>query len=70
MERNNGVNGVINWSAVADEELAARFAMVCQANETSPEEVLSAFITDYIVSGGHPETVINGWPWNRNNWKD
>ena len=60
----------INWSEIVNEELASRFAKICQDNETSPEDVLSAFIKDYIVSGGHPETVINGWPWNRNNWKD
>ncbi len=64
--KNNGVNGVIDWSAVADEELAVRFDEVCRVNGTSPEEVLSAFIKDYVVSSGHPEKVISKWPWSKN----
>ncbi len=65
MKRNHCYNEV-NWPIAADSELATRFAVICEANGTSPEEVLSAFIKDYIVSGGHPETVIGKWPWNRN----
>ena len=57
---------VIDWSAVADEELVVRFDELCRVNGTSPEELLSAFIKDYVVSGGHPETVIGKWPWSRN----
>ena len=53
-----------------DEELLGLFRKVAEENGSTAEEVLSSFIKDYIVSDGHPETVINGWPWNRNNWKD
>ncbi len=64
--KSNGGNSVIDWSAVSDEELAVRFNEVCRFNRTSPEEVLSAFIKDYVVSGGHPEAVTSDWPWSRN----
>ena len=55
----------INWLEVADAEISARFAKVAVENNTSAEEVLSSFIKDYIVSGGHPEAVVNKWPWSR-----
>ena len=61
----NRINS-INWLEVADVEMFDRFSKVAVENNTSAEEVLSSFIKDYIVSGGHPETVIGKWPWNRN----
>ena len=64
--KNNHCFTEADWAAAAGNEHAARFGTVCASNGTSPEEVLSAFIKDYIVSGGHPETVIGRWPWNRN----
>ena len=40
-----------------DEELMALFQEVAERNGTTAEAVLSSFIRDYIVSGGHPEQV-------------
>lgn len=40
-----------------DTELIAMFERVAQKNGYSADEVLSTFIKDYIVSGGHPENV-------------
>lgn len=55
----------IHWSEVVDAGLSKHFAEIAAKNNTSAEEVLSSFIKDYIVSGGHPETVVNKWPWSR-----
>ena len=55
----------INWLEVADAEIFECFANVAVENNTSAEEVLSSFIKDYIVSGGHPEAVVSKWPWSR-----
>ncbi len=60
----NRINS-INWVEVADVEIFDRFSKVAVENNTSAEEVLSSFIKDYIVSGGHPERVVNKWPWSR-----
>ena len=40
-----------------DEELILKFEHVARENGRSAETVLSDFIKDYIVSGGHPELV-------------
>ena len=40
-----------------DRELIAMFERAAQKNGRSADEVLSSFIKDYIVSGGHPEQV-------------
>ena len=29
------------------------------------KDVLTDFMKDYVVSGGHPEQVVNKWPWNK-----
>ena len=42
---------------VSDRELMAMFERAAEANGRTGEEVLSAFIKDYIVSGGRPELV-------------
>ena len=56
----NGVRGIFE-----DDELMEMFRRVTGKNGTTPEAVLADFITDYIVSNGHPEQVVNKWPWNR-----
>ena len=50
-----------------DEELAALFTKAAAENGYSAGEVLAGFMKDYIVSGGHPEQVVNKWPWNKKN---
>lgn len=40
-----------------DRELIAMFERVAQKNGYPADVVLSTFIKDYIVSGGHPENV-------------
>ena len=47
------------------DELYACFAEVAAENNADPEVILRSFMKDYIVSGGHPETVVNRWPWNK-----
>lgn len=44
-------------SLVLDEELIEKFERVARENGRSAEAVLSDFVKDYIVSGGHPELV-------------
>ncbi len=67
MENRNGNNtfGRTRVEELVGGDLAARFAEICGRNGAAPERVLSSFIKDYIVSGGHPEQVANGWPWSR-----
>lgn len=48
-----------------DSELVERFKKVAEENEATAKEVLTDFMKDYIVSSGHPEQVVNKWPWNR-----
>ncbi len=48
-----------------DEELAVLFGKVAAENGYSAGEVLAGFMKDYVVSGGHPEQVVNGWPWSK-----
>ena len=48
-----------------DEETATLFRKVASDNGVSAKEVLVDFMKDYIVSGGHPEQVVNKWPWNK-----
>ena len=47
------------------DEIYMKFAEVAAHNGESADEILSGFMKDYIVSGGHPEQVINKWPWNK-----
>ena len=42
---------------LADQELMSMFERVARENGRSAETVLSDFIKDYIVSGGHPEVI-------------
>ena len=40
-----------------DQDLMELFDRVARENGTTAQKVLSSFIKDYIVSGGHPELV-------------
>ncbi len=48
-----------------DEELAKQFKRAAEENGNTAEDVLLGFIKDYVVSSGHPEQVVNGWPWSK-----
>ncbi len=50
---------------VIDRELWLQFIGAAAKNGESADEILSGFMKDYIVSGGHPEQVVNKWPWNK-----
>ena len=54
-----------DFSLSLDSELAALFKKVCAENGYPPQTVLDGFMKDYIVSGGHPEHVTGGMPWNK-----
>ena len=43
-----------------DQDLIAMFERVARKNGYTAETVLSTFIKDYIVSGGHPYSVWDG----------
>ena len=40
-----------------DQDLMELFDRVAKQNGTTAKKVLSTFIKDYVVSGGHPEKV-------------
>ena len=48
-----------------ENELYIMFRKAAGKNGESADEILSSFMKDYIVSDGHPEQVVNRWPWNR-----
>lgn len=55
-------NKQAQFSAILENyELLSMFDRVAQQNGYSGETVLSNFIKDYIVSGGHPEQVSGGF---------
>ena len=56
---------VVDFNLIIDAELAKDFERVCAENNVSAKVILGAFVRDYIVSGGHPEQVTGGMPWNR-----
>lgn len=58
-------SNVVVFNLFIDEELATLFRKVTSENGVSAKEVLIDFMKDYIVSGGHPEQVVNRWPWNK-----
>ncbi len=55
----------VDFNLFIDEELAALFRKVTFDNGVSAKDVLVDFMKDYVVSGGHPEQVVNKWPWNK-----
>ena len=58
---------IVDFNLFIDETIADDFKRVCQKNDISAKMVLETFMKDYIVSGGHPEQVTGGMPWNRKN---
>ena len=56
---------ITDFNLFVDEEIAQLFRKVAVDNGTTAKEVLLGFMKDYIVSGGHPEQVVNRWPWNK-----
>ena len=58
-------NNTIDTNLFFDEKIVSLFRKVAMENGTTAEEVLDNFMKDYIVSEGHPEQVVNIWPWSR-----
>ncbi len=56
---------IVDFNLFVDEEIATLFRKVASENGVSAKDVLVDFMKDYIVSGGHPEQVVNKWPWNK-----
>ena len=50
---------------LTEQAINREFSEAAARNGESAAEILSDFMKDYIVSGGHPEAVVNRWPWNR-----
>ena len=58
-------SNVVDFNLFIDEELATLFRKVTSENGVSAKDVLIDFMKDYVVSGGHPEQVVNKLPWNK-----
>ena len=43
------------------EELMEKLNAITEERRTTPEDLIQSFILDYIVSGGHPMSVVNNW---------
>ncbi len=56
---------IVDFNLFIDEETATLFKKVASENGYSSKEVLGGFMKDYIVSGGPPEQVVGGLPWNK-----
>ena len=56
---------IVDFNLFVDEEIATLFRKVATKNGVTAKDVLVDFMKDYIVSGGHPEQVVNKWPWNK-----
>ena len=56
---------IVDFNLFVDEEIATLFRKVAEENGVTAKDVLVDFMKDYIVSGGHPEQVVNRWPWNK-----
>ncbi len=55
----------VDFNLFVDEEIASLFRKAASENGVTAQNVLVDFMKDYIVSGGHPEQVVNKWPWNK-----
>ena len=55
----------VDFNLFIDEELATLFRKGTSENGVAAKDVLTDFMKDYVVSGGHPEQVVNKWPWNK-----
>ena len=56
---------IIDVGGIVGRELFEDFKRTAEENGFTAKEVLSDFLKDYIVSNGHPELVVNRWPWNK-----
>ena len=56
---------IIDLSGIVGRELFDDFKRVAEKNGFSTKEIMSDFMKDFIVSDGHPELVVNRWPWNK-----
>lgn len=56
---------IFDFSGIVSRDIFENFKRVAEENGVNAKEVLNDFIKDYIVSGGHPEMVVNKWPWNK-----
>ncbi len=56
---------IVDFNLFIDEELATLFRKGTFENGVAAKDVLTDFTKDYVVSGGHPEQVVNKWPWNK-----
>ena len=59
------LDSIIDLNLLFDREIVEQFEKVAFANGTTAKDVLNDFMKDYIVSNGHPEQVVNRWPWNK-----
>ena len=50
---------------VLEKKIYDSFEHITKENNATPELVINDFIKDYVVSEGHPEEVVNRWPWNK-----
>ena len=53
-----------------EKEVVNKFREAAALQGETADEILSDFMKDYIVSGGHPEQVVNRWPWSKNTVKE
>ena len=56
---------IVDFNLPVSEEIATLFKKAASENGVTAQNVLVDFMKDYIVSGGHPEQVVNKWPWNK-----
>lgn len=56
---------IVDFNLFIDGELATLFRKGTSENGVATKDVLTDFMKDYVVSGGHPEQVVNKWPWNK-----
>lgn len=56
---------IVDFNLFVSEEISTLFKKVASENGVTAQDVLVDFMKDYIVSGGHPEQVVNKWPWSK-----
>ncbi len=56
---------LIDLNLLLDRGTVELFEKAATANNTTAKDILTDFMKDYIVSNGHPELVVNRWPWNK-----
>ena len=61
----SGESKIVDFNLFVSEEIATLFRKAASENGVTAQDVLIDFMKDYIVSGGHPEQVVNKWPWSK-----